>query len=89
VDVATLKAKVEKALVTPADIPNIKIKHMNMWIQEAHAFYDLNKWDECADPSMKLEDYLKQPCRLGIDLASHVDLTSIAIILEKRASIIF
>jgi phage terminase large subunit-like protein len=83
VDVATLKAKVEKALVTPADVPNIKIKHMNMWIQEAHAFYDQNKWDECADPSLKIEDFSKQQCRLGIDLASHVDLTSIGIIFRK------
>jgi phage terminase large subunit-like protein len=83
VDVATLKAKVEKALVTPADVPNIKIKHMNMWIQEAHAFYDQNKWDECADTTLKIEDFSKQQCRLGIDLASHVDLTSIAAIFRK------
>lgn len=83
VDIATLRAKVDKALVTPSDIPNIKIKHLNMWISEAEAFYDPAKWDDCADPSIKIEDFLRQPCRMGIDLASHIDLTSIAAIFKK------
>lgn len=86
VDIETMRAKVKKALVTPSDIPNIKIKHMNMWLSEAAAFYDQAKWDACADPTLKLEDFSRQPCRLGIDLASHVDLTSIALIFRKEGT---
>lgn len=78
VDITTLRAKISKAIVTPADIPNIKIKHMNMWIAEAKAFYDLEHWDKCADPSLKIEDFKGQQCRMGIDLASHIDITSVA-----------
>jgi phage terminase large subunit-like protein len=84
VDVVTLQAKIDKATVTPADIPNIKIKHMNLWIAEAQAFYDQEVWDKCADPTLKLENFKGQPCRLGIDLASHIDITSIAIIFKKN-----
>lgn len=83
VDVTTLKAKVDKAIVTPADIPNIKIKHMNVWIAEAQAFYDQNFWDKCADPTLKLENFKGKPCRLGIDLASHIDITSTAILFRE------
>ena len=83
VDIETMRAKVKKALVTPSDVPNIKIKHMNMWLSEAAAFYDQAKWDACADPNLKLADFSRQVCRLGIDLASHVDLTSIALIFRK------
>jgi len=83
VDVASLRAKIEKALVTPSDIPNIKIKHMNMWIGEAQAFYDQNIWDKCADPNLKIEDFKNVPCRLGLDLASHIDITSRAAVFRK------
>ncbi len=77
VDLATLRAKINKALETPADIPN-----MNMWIAEAQAFYDQSVWDKCADPDLKLENYRGKPCRMGIDLASHIDITSIAMVFR-------
>ena len=90
VDVTTLRAKVEKALVTPSDIANIKIKHMNTWIAEADAFYDQRKWDECADPTLDIKNYLGKQCRVGIDLASHVDLCSTVLVFrEKGTYIIF
>lgn len=83
VDIATLRAKVEKALVTPADIPNIKIKHMNMWIAEAKAFFDQKAWDLCADPTLKIENFQRQSCRMGLDLASHIDITSFVLLFRK------
>lgn len=83
VDAATLKAKIEKAFVTPADIPNIKIKHMNMWIAEAQAFFNQDIWDSCADPTLKFEDFKDRSCRMGLDLASHVDITSYAMIFRE------
>lgn len=83
VDVTTLRAKINKALVTPADIPGIKIKHLNLWIGEAEAFYDPAIWDKCADPTLKIEDFKNVPCRLGLDLASHIDITSRAMVFRK------
>ena len=35
VDIDSLRAKVQKAMVTPSDIPNLRIKHFNQWISEA------------------------------------------------------
>lgn len=83
VDIETLRAKVNKALVTPADVNNIKIKHMNLWTSEAQAYYSPSKWDECADPTLKIEDFEGVPMRMGIDLASHIDITSIACVFRK------
>jgi phage terminase large subunit-like protein len=83
VDLDSLRAKVAKALVTPADIANIKIKHLNMWIGEAEAFYDQAIWDKCADPNLKIEDFKSIHCRLGLDLASHIDITSRAMVFRK------
>jgi phage terminase large subunit-like protein len=84
VDPITFEAKVNKAKVTPSDIPNLKVKHFNMWLSEADAFYSQAKWDECADKSLKIEDFLKQKCYVGLDLASKVDLTSFVSIFKKE-----
>lgn len=83
VDLDSLRAKVEKAMVSPSDIPNIRIKHMNQWISEAHAFFDLQLWDKCADPTLKLEDFKGELVRMGLDLASHVDIASIGYVIKK------
>lgn len=83
VDVVTLSAKINKALETPADVPNIKIKHMNLWIAEAQAFYDQNIWDKCYDPKLKFEDFHGKACRTGLDLASHIDITSHAVLMRE------
>jgi len=83
VDIASIRSKVEKALVTPADISNIRIKHMNQWISEANAFFDQNLWDKCADKNLKIEDFKHAPVRLGLDLASHIDITAIGYVFKK------
>jgi len=84
VDTKTLTAKVDKAKITPADIANIKIKHMNQWIAEAKAFFDQAAWDRCADPTMRLEDFHGHEVRLGLDLASHIDIASIGAVFRKN-----
>jgi phage terminase large subunit-like protein len=83
VDIDSLRAKVEKALITPSDVANIRIKHMNQWISEANAFFDLNSWDKCEDRTLKIENFRGQEVRLGLDLASHIDLTSIGYVFKK------
>ena len=78
VDPITFKAKADKTKETPSDLPNFKIKHLNTWLSEARAFFDKGKWNQCAG-IIKLEDFKGKPARMGIDLASHIDLTSIAL----------
>lgn len=80
VDIQSLRDKVKKAIEVPADIPNIKIKHMNLWISEAQAYYNQSFWDRCADPTLKLEDFKNKQAKMGMDLASNIDITSLAAI---------
>lgn len=84
VDLTTFRAKVNKALVTPADIPGFKIKHLNIWIAEAKAFYSLPIWDKCAVPNMTLALFKGKTCRFGLDLASHIDITSLAMLFRDK-----
>ena len=59
---------------------------MNMWISESQAFYDLKAWDNCADPSLKIENFRGKTCRIGLDLASHIDIASIAYVFNDKGN---
>lgn len=84
VDIDSIRSKVDKALVSPADVANFRIKHMNQWISEANAFFDQNIWDKCADPTLKIDKFLNKQCRAGMDLASHIDIASIGIVFKEK-----
>lgn len=83
VDPVKFSAISKKAQEVAADLPNFKVKHLNIWISEASAFYSQSKWDVCADPKIKLDDFKGLSCRIGIDKASHLDLSSIGYVFKK------
>lgn len=83
VDVKKLRAMVKKAIETPADIPGIKIKHFNLWISEAKAYYDPNIWDKCKAERWDEKKFHNRKCRMGIDLASHIDITALVAIFRE------
>lgn len=84
VDIDSLRTKVQKALVTPSDIPNLRIKHFNQWISEANAFFDLGAWDKCEDKTLKIEDFKGKEVRIGLDMASHVDIASLGYVFKEK-----
>ncbi len=83
VDPHTFEAKAKKAEVTPTDVPGFKVKHLNIWLSEANAYYDQNKWDLCADPTLKIENFIGEKCFVAVDLATKVDLSSLAYVFKK------
>jgi phage terminase large subunit-like protein len=83
VDPITFEAKAKKTQATPSDLPNFKVKHLNIWLSEARPFYNLDAWDLCEDKTIKLEDFKNHKCYMGIDLASHIDLTCIGLVFKK------
>jgi phage terminase large subunit-like protein len=83
VDPYTFEAKAKKAQEMPSDIPNFKVKHLNIWLSEANAYFDMSKWNYCYDPNIKLEDFKGQRCVVGVDLASKIDITSFGYIFKK------
>lgn len=83
VDPETFRAKAEKAKVTPSDIPNFKVKHLNIWLSEAQAYFDMRNWDSLYDPTLTYESMLNQKCFVGIDLASKVDLSTCVSVFRK------
>lgn len=89
VDPITFAAKALKAREVPADLPNFKVKHLNVWLSESKSYYDVNKWDDCADPNLKFEDFHQKYCYSAIDLASKVDLTSFGFLFREKGHYYF
>jgi phage terminase large subunit-like protein len=65
-----------KALQTPAARNNFKTKHANVWVSADVAWMDMRAWDGCADPKLAIEQFTGQPCTIGVDMASKVDIAA-------------
>ena len=56
-------------------------KHLNRWVGARCAFFDLPKWIACRR-EIELDDYAGHPVRLGVDLASTVDVNAVSILIR-------
>lgn len=84
VDIDSFRSKALKAQNNPSDETNFKVKHLNLWQNAATQFFNEKKWNECADTSLKMEDFIGKECFVGIDLASKKDLTSFVYIFKEN-----
>lgn len=84
VDPITFEAKAKKASITPSDVANFKIKHLNCWINEAKAYFSLTHLAKCKDETLKIEDFLGMKAYAALDLASKVDLASEVVVFRKE-----
>jgi phage terminase large subunit-like protein len=65
-----------KAMQLPSAQNNFKTKHLNIWCNADQAWMDMRAWDRCADPTLTPEDFAKDACWMGLDLASKVDIAA-------------
>ena len=75
---------IQKAKHSQAELAGVKVKHFNIWNQEASQYFNMGEWDLCADPNLNPKDFLGQPCYVGWDLASVDDLAAIAWVFLKN-----
>ncbi|MFT0532429.1 terminase large subunit [Castellaniella hirudinis] len=71
-----------KALQLPSATNNFRTKHCNDWVSVDTAWMDIRAWDRCADAALTLDTFEGKPCWIGIDLASKVDIASMAVLFE-------
>lgn len=61
-----------------------KTKHLNLWVTAATAYYNLEHWRACLSPTpIKPADFPGQPCYIGGDLASKVNLAAVALVFPR------
>ena len=72
-----------KATHSPASKAAFLTKHLNVWVSSNQALYPVDKWDECGDTSLNIEDYVGRKCRIAGDLASKIDIASVNITFDE------
>ncbi|MDU2085994.1 terminase large subunit [Clostridium perfringens] len=73
-----LRGDLKVALDAPEKMRIFKTKNMNIWCDDREDGYmNMEKWEK-AETEKTLEDFTGEPCILGVDLSTKLDLTSIS-----------
>ena len=78
-----IKALANKARNNPKSRDDFRMKRLNVWINAASAWFDLDAWDACEDASLRASDFLDEECIVGLDLASKKDITAAIRLFER------
>ncbi len=76
IDTDNFHLEATEALQTAAKENNFKTKHLDLWCNAEVAWMQMGAWDKCGDSNLKEADFSKEPCVLGLDLASKVDIAA-------------
>lgn len=78
-----LLAQQQKAINSPRFTNIFKTKHLNQWASAKSAFFNMEKWKECEDKSLTIEQFKGVDCVQALDLARKLDMNSKARVFNK------
>jgi phage terminase large subunit-like protein len=76
IEVGTLLAEQLEAIQNPTLQNTWRTKTLNEWMNVGVGLFNMAAWAKCADPSLKLDDFVGQAVDEGEDLARKIDLGS-------------
>lgn len=59
-----------------------RTKHLNEWVFAKEAYFNIAKWMASAE-NINMADFAGQPCTVGLDLASKVDIAAAVFLFRK------
>ena len=65
-----------------------KTKHLNIWVGSRDAFFNIERWNESADNTLKIEDFYGKKAYIGMDLASKVDIAAVEILIDNDGELV-
>jgi len=83
VKVEHLEAACRKALAQPSAVNNFLTKHLNVWVNSATAWMDMQAWERCANKSLRLADFAGERCWIGMDLAEKRDFAALCLVFHR------
>jgi phage terminase large subunit-like protein len=81
---AEIAAKCSKAMEQASAQGTFKTKHLNIWVGASACWMDMQRFNKCADAELSEEEFIGQPCVLGLDLASKLDLLALTKVFWKE-----
>lgn len=74
VDVEDMRRLATKAKASPQALSQFLTKRLNVWVNADSAWMNMLRWDACADPMLRIEDFTADPCVIALDAAFKKDL---------------
>jgi phage terminase large subunit-like protein len=65
-----------KAMAMASAANNFRTKHLNEWVNADVSWMDMRKWDDCADPTLDIQDFEGEEAYIALDLASKTDIAA-------------
>ncbi|WP_324038346.1 terminase large subunit [Aeromonas caviae] len=78
-----LLAQLMRAKRNARHLTKYLIKHLNKWTTASSTFFNYDHWRSAADATLKIEDFIGCPCWFALDLASKLDVCSLAICFAR------
>lgn len=75
-----LEGQLKQARRSPSKQASYKTKHLNQWVGAKAAWMNMLAFQACRKKDTKLEDFKGKRCFVAIDLASKIDIASMAIL---------
>lgn len=75
-----IRAIAKQARNNAAQESVFRTRHLNLWVGADEALFSMRAWGDCADASLRLEDFAGRPCHMALDLASKTDLAAVALV---------
>ena len=84
-----LMARLTEAKNNPRKQAIFQTKHLNVWVNAKAAYFNLQKWNECAEPKLDqryggMDRFKGQACVVALDLASKIDLCAMVILFRNH-----
>ena len=79
-DIERLCAKAQKM---PSAQSNFLTKRLSVWVNADAALFSMPAWEACADRSLSIEQFLDEPCWVGIDLAPRHDFSEMLALFRR------
>lgn len=71
-----LRSEQREAIANPRKQATFKTKHLNVWVTAASPYFNAELWKRLADPALSPALFRGEPCWVGLDLGSKLDLCS-------------
>lgn len=77
-----LRQQIKDALTSPRKQATAKMKHLNLWVTARDPWMNMESWNGLARPDL-LAEYEAEPCYVGLDLSSKIDLTATMFLFRR------
>ena len=81
-----LKSQLKDASQIASKQNIIRCKHLNQWMNANTAWMNMVFWNSCGDEGISIQDFEDEPCYIGIDLASKLDIAAVALLFERNGT---